>query len=182
MNWQEALAQIESSEFDVNVNVVSGMKSFLRAVNSESAVREARHLMLESGETREEVLGRIRDLAVAEIDLKYENPHDTPLAVLLWLTYYSAPEFANVAAHHAASAPNCWYANKLAHSIILPPTAESKVLEVNIGEIKGIVSSSSAVASNINMPGYGEKYHFFHNTIDNELSTQSQPYNVESMP
>ena len=181
MNWQEALNQIESPEFDANVNVVSGMKSFIRAVDSENAVKEARRLMLESGEVREEVLGRICDLSVAEVDLRYENPHDTPLAVLLWLTYYSAPEFIDLAANYTIGAPNCWYANKLARSINLPPTAETEVMRINVDESKTVVSSSSAVVLNVNMLDYGEKYHFMQNAVANMRSTQSQPFNVEAM-
>ena len=159
MTWQEALAQIESPEFDASVNVVSGMKAFLRAVDKEPSVKEARRLLMESGD-KEEALGRIFDLATTDIDPRYENPHDTPLAVLLWLTYYTAPEFANVAAHYTASAPNCWYANKLATEITTPPPVESRNFWIDVGGKDWNIAKSSATAASFNMIDTGAKFRF----------------------
>ena len=89
-------------------------------------VQEAFRLMGESGEVQEEVLGRMYDLAMAETDPDYQNPNDTPLAVLLWLTYFTHPDFARVGAHYVERAPRCLYANKLAHHIMNPmPTMSS---------------------------------------------------------
>ena len=66
------------------------------------------------------------DLAMAETDPDYQNPNDTPLAVLLWLTYFTHPDFARVGAHYVERAPRCLYANKLAHHIMNPmPTMSS---------------------------------------------------------
>ena len=121
MNWQEALEEIQSVEFDVNLNVVSSTNTFFRAVSREPAVLEAYRQMRESGELREEVLGHIYDLATQEIDPRYANPHDTPLAVFLWLTYFGAPDFALMAAGMVDRAPQCWYARKLTSQILCPP-------------------------------------------------------------
>ena len=123
MNWQEALAHIESIEFDAKVNVVSSEKAFFREVAKDPVALELCRQVKDSGELRELTLDRIYDLAGREIDRRYGNPNDTPLAVLLWLTYHAAPEAGPVAAHYIARAPQCWYARKLAQRIMGPPAA-----------------------------------------------------------
>ena len=107
--WQESLEYLESEDFDFQVNVVSSDKQFFRAVAHNPVVLDLHQRLSKSGELREEVLDRIYDLATSEIDLRYENPNDTQLAVLLWLTYYTAPEAVKVAAHYTSKAPQCWY-------------------------------------------------------------------------
>ena len=129
MNWQEALEEIQSVEFDVNLNVVSGTNAFFRAVSQDPAVMEAYREMQQSGEVREEVIGRLYDLVKQETDPRFENPNDTSLAVLLWLTNFAAHEYAELTAAWVDLAPRCWYAKKLAQRILNPPpsaTADSK--------------------------------------------------------
>ena len=121
MNWQKALEEIHSVEFDVNLNVVSGTNVFFRAVSREPAVLEAYRQMRHSGEVREDAFGRIYDLVKQETDPDFENPNDTPLAVLLWLTTFAAPDYAEMAATWVDHAPRCWYAKKLAQRILNPP-------------------------------------------------------------
>ena len=121
MNWQEAVDEIRSVEFDIKLNVVSGTNGFLRAVSYDTAVLEAYRLMRQSGELREDALGRIYDLVKQETDPSYENPNDTSLAVLLWLTAFASPEFATIAASWVDQAPRCWHAKRLAQRVLNPP-------------------------------------------------------------
>ena len=121
MNWQEALEEIQSTAFDVNLNVVSGTNAFFRAASREPAVVEAFHLMQHSGELCEEAFGRIWGLAREETDPQFQNPNDTALAVLLWLTRFTAPELVEYAAGIIDQTPRCWYAKELAHRILNPP-------------------------------------------------------------
>lgn len=125
MNWEEALSEIESYEFNARLNVVSSMPAFFRAAAQEPAVLELYGRMPESGDVREEALGRIHDLSRLEVDRRYENPNDTPLAILLWLTWFAAPDFAGIAADIVDRAPQCWYAKKLARRILVPPSVAS---------------------------------------------------------
>ena len=124
MNWQEAISQIESSQLDVSLNVVSGTNAFFKAADREPAVREARRQLLQSGELHEDVLNRIYELADSDVDPQYANPNDTALAILLWLSYFTFPDYAHVAAGYVRRAPQCWYAKKLADRILNPLPSE----------------------------------------------------------
>ena len=121
MKWNEALAQIESPEFDANLSMFSSTKAFFRAMAADPVVLDLLVQIHESGELREEVLDRIYDLAGLEIDSRYENPNDKPLTVLLWIIRDADPDIVKVAAHYTVRAPQCWYAWKLARSIMAPP-------------------------------------------------------------
>ena len=121
VNWLEAINAIHSVEFDVTLNVVSSTDSFFEAVRRDPAVLEAYSRMLESGELREEAMGRLYDLARMETDPRFENPNDTPLAVLLWLTNFAANEFVDNAASWVDQVPRCWHAKELAQRIMNPP-------------------------------------------------------------
>lgn len=173
MNWQEALEEIQSIEFDANLNVVSGTNAFFRAVSQDSAVMEACREMLQSGEAREEVLGRIYDLVGQEIDPSFENPNDTPLAVLLWLTNFAAPSHAERAATWVDVAPGCWYAKKLAQRILNPlpsSTGDSKFGKPSASPIAtGVMSREVKFRSIPNMAGP------FQSSVSNSRVTSSTP-------
>ena len=126
MNWQEALAHSESPRLDAELNFASGTSAFFQGISKEPGIQEALRMVGESGDVREAALSRIHDLAMAEIDPKYQNPNDTALAVLLWLTYFTDAEWARVAADYVERAPRCWYANRLSQRIVNPaPTTSS---------------------------------------------------------
>ena len=96
------------------------MRAFFAAAAKEPAALTLYGTMRTSGEAREEVVGRIHDLSQLEVDRRYENPNDTALAILLWLTNFAAPEFVQMAADLVDRAPQCWYAKKLARRILMP--------------------------------------------------------------
>lgn len=125
MSTAESLKEIRSHEFAARLNVVSGTRSFFTAVGNEPVVASLLKDMGGSGEVREEVFGLIHDLSQLEIDRRYENPHDTALAVLLWMTMYAARDNARLAADLVYRTPQCWYAKKLAHKVLEPPMVAS---------------------------------------------------------
>ena len=126
MNWQETLEEICSVDFDVSLNVVSSTNGYFRAVSQHPAVKEAYRLMLESGELYEDTLCHIYTLANMEVEPQFENPNDTALAVLLWLTNFAFPDNAQLAATYANQAPHCWHAKKLAQRILNPPPSATR--------------------------------------------------------
>ena len=185
MNWQEALSHIESPEFDAELNMLSGTSAFFRAVRDDPVVKETLRLMLDSGEIQEEALGRIWDLASLETDPHYENPHDTPLAVLLWLTRYTNRHFALVGAHYVEQAPRCWYAHKIARQISNPPAAGSLDVSANAGTAPRILSNSSSTEASLTMSSPVGKVRFVATPADNMTfrskdSVQTQETVIES--
>lgn len=174
MNWQEALSHIESPMFDAKLNMVSGTSAFLRAARKESAVQETLQAMRESGERREEILGRIHDLALQETDPRYENPNDTPLAILLWLTCYTEPDFARLAANLVKRSPRCWYAHKVAHQIANPRQVEASITRT-VGQAVSRPFSSSA--------SHEESWNLIPNDIGHDLTpTPAHSANMSVRP
>ena len=124
--WEEALDEINSPAFRASLSVVSSTDAFFKAVAQQPAVLDAQRFMLESGEAREGVLGRIYDLVSEETEPGFLNPNDKPLAVLLWLTAFVAPDYTEMAAKWADRAPRCWYAKDLAHRVLNPPPSTTR--------------------------------------------------------
>lgn len=158
MNWQDSLAFIESPELDADLNLASGTSSFFRRVGKEPVILETLRMMGESGEVCEEVLGRICDLSLQESDPNFENPNDTPLAVLLWLTYFTAPNFARAGAYFIERAPRCWYARRLAEAIINPMTPVSSYIWENFGTQGNIFHGSPSAADSLNTVSPGNRF------------------------
>ena len=125
MTWQEALNEIQSVKFDVALNIASSTDRFFEAVSEEPAVLSACVLMQKSGELREDTLNTLRELVTRESDPAYENPYDTALAVLLWLTNFAAQDHSRIAASWVDQAPRCWHAKRLAQRILNPPPSET---------------------------------------------------------
>ena len=178
MKCTEALTLIESPEFDARLSMYSSAKAFFRAMAADSVVVNLHRPIHESGELREEVLDRIYDLSALEIDPRYENPNDKSLAALLWLTYYTSSEFAKLAAHYTASAPNCWYANKLARSILFPPRVESENGWINIGPKDWNISNTSATVSSFNMIDTGVKFRFLSSAVPGTVMSENHKFTV----
>ena len=157
MTWEEAISTIQSPEFGAELNVVSGTPAFFRAVRSTPAVRQSLNLMKESGDLREEVLGHLHDLSALELDPRYENPHDVALAVFLWLTHYTDPDFARLGAQYVERAPRCWYAIKLARQITHPPVPESSDFRINVNTDGYASIANTSGTESLNMISPAEK-------------------------
>ncbi len=157
MTWQEALEEIQTHEFDVNLNVVSSYGAFFKAASRQPAVQEMARQLAECSNRREETLGLIYDISNLAIDPRYENPKDTSLAILLWLTSFADPEYSRLAAFYVDQAPQCWYAKKLARSILTPAAVKSSNASFRDSP-KGNSTFSSATDSIIAMASGNPKH------------------------
>ena len=119
MNWQQALTEIESVEFDVQLNVVSSFDLFIDAAQDEPAVTTLYQAMQTSEEVSEAVLDRVCALSRQEIDVQYANTNDAALTVYMWLLCQADTGHATAAAFRAVRAPNCHYAWKMSQSVLL---------------------------------------------------------------
>jgi hypothetical protein len=131
MSLAQTIQEIKSHEFAARLSVVSGYDSFFRAAGKEPVVASLLKEMRGSGEVREEVLGYVHDLSQLEVDKRYENPNDTALAILLWLTDSTAPDYSLLAADLVDRTPQCWYAKKLARRILTPPKVAAGHVQVD---------------------------------------------------
>jgi hypothetical protein len=116
MTFQEAQQEIESSALATRLNVASGLKTFLRAIQAERAVCELRK-MLVARVTQENILSRLIELSRQRIDRRYENPWDTALTIYLWLLSSIDQNLLSLAADIVAQAPQCWWAQKLSSQL-----------------------------------------------------------------
>ena len=119
-NWEDALREIRSQEFDINLNVLSGTEPFLKALRNEPATIQALRCLTEQPDLPEKALEVVRELTGEQTDPGYANLNDTPLTALLWLLSQTQPDLAIEAANLIARTPGCFYARKLAGRILQP--------------------------------------------------------------
>jgi hypothetical protein len=120
MNWEQAIEEVESIEFDAQVNVASSTRGFFKAAARHSAVAQLLSCLSESGESAEELLGRIYQFSQFAVDPRYRHPKDTALAIFLWVMVSDKPEYGQLAAQFVDFAPNCWHAKKMARDVLYP--------------------------------------------------------------
>ena len=147
MNWKEALNEIESLEFDVQLSVVSSFSLFMKAARKEPAVASLYQAMQSATNVSDKVLRRVGELSSLEIDTRYENPMDTALAVSLWILSLVQPAQAKDAALKVTSAPNCHYAWKVARSVLMRAS-----LQVSSGDM---MTGQSGNEGGVNLNGSG---------------------------
>jgi hypothetical protein len=110
--------RIESSAFAASVLVASSKRVFLSALtNNREFVALTRHLS-ERPDDADRVLARLRDLSVAGIDPKFQNPHDVPLAAYTWAVAAVDRGLGAVAAEVSLGARQTWWAREIATEIL----------------------------------------------------------------
>ena len=110
MSLQELLHAIEGHQFAAELNLASGWDAFNRVLRDHQLFRELVSRLKEPM-SREAVVKRLGELAVAPFDLRYENPFDTALtAYLTALSDVERPERLEVSIQAVSSAMNCWWA------------------------------------------------------------------------
>jgi len=120
MSLQQLAEQIESHEFAIQTNVVSGTRQFFRAIAEQEPVRQLRS-EIQSQDLARELVIRISKLSRQRVDVRYENPFDTAFATYLWALQSVHPELARVAAEGIVQAPNCFWSSRLAESLLREP-------------------------------------------------------------
>ena len=116
MNVYELLAYVESPEFVSKVGLASGERSFLSIVEGDDRYRELRNLVQSDNVSVRVVLSRMKRLASLSYDRRYENPQDTPLAVLV-LALSIVPKYGEIAVDLIGPARDGWWTSKAAEII-----------------------------------------------------------------
>jgi len=146
VNFEEAQREIESDSMAIRLNVASGFKSFLRAIQGERAVCELRK-MLETKAAQENLLSRLIELSRQRIDRRYENPWDTALTIYLWLISSVDQNLSDLSAEIVAQAPQCWWAQKLSNQLL-----KERELQVASSFLAPNVTSQLPAVSFLAMP------------------------------
>ena len=117
MTFEEALHDIESHEFAAHVNLASDLATFLRIANDHESVRTLLSGIV-SIDRQKHLLSEVLRLSRLEVDIRYENPWDSALAVFLWVLSLRSPRLAPVAAEATIQTRQCWWALRVAHGIL----------------------------------------------------------------
>jgi hypothetical protein len=114
---EQLFDQIESERFSATLNVVSGLKQFVRGLSSAVEIQE----LLASARSDMDhgvVAGRFDQVATRETDLSYENPWDVALAAYLHVLNQVDPNRAAICSERALHLPNGWWSTKIADEIL----------------------------------------------------------------
>jgi hypothetical protein len=114
---KDLFTEIESNDFSAQLNVVSGLRSFLHATSKAGAVDRLLNAMQER-EHCNLVLNRILELSKIQPDPRYENPRDVALAVYLWLLKIKNRDLAEIGAETISRVPQCWWARYISQGIL----------------------------------------------------------------
>jgi hypothetical protein len=115
--YEQLFEKLESDRFSATLNVVSGLKQFVRALSSAVEVQELL-ASVRSGMDPGVVAERLDQVASRETDPAYENPWDVALAAYLHVLNQVDPKQAPICAERALNCPNCWWSTKLADNIL----------------------------------------------------------------
>ena len=118
MGLTEALEEIASTAFDVDLNVTSGHDSFTRALTTHPAVKAAGEAAKYSPEAVQQIALKLQELLRVEADPRYEHPSDTAVAACLLLLSQSNPDQAVRCAKLVAVTPMTNNARKGALAIM----------------------------------------------------------------
>ncbi len=114
---EQLFEKLESDPFSATLNVVSGLKQFVRALSSAVEVQEWL-ASVQSGMDLGLVAERFDQVAARETDPGNENPWDVALAAYLHVLNQVDPKRAAVCAERALTYPNCWWSTKIAGNIL----------------------------------------------------------------
>ena len=112
---------IESDEFAVRLNIAGTSNIFLELLSGDVYYEHFLDWLNQkaSQEKRvEAVLNRILDLVRLQVNLRYENPYDVALAAYVWALSTVSPGHGRIAAELAVGAPQTWWAEQIAASLL----------------------------------------------------------------
>lgn len=133
----EIFEAMEGVEFASRVNVASGLKTFQRAVYRDHATRS----LVER--SRDEaaswlILFRVLRLCRQTIDPRYEHPNDVAIgSYILVLAGGNSSALPRIAAEAARTAPNLWWARKIADSVLSGYDSDTRTdVQVALGSLQ----------------------------------------------
>jgi hypothetical protein len=124
----EAIKHIESVEFSVFMNVASSLTTYVNGLQADPSV-QLLFKAIASDAGKRLISERLTTLAHAESDPAYENPNDVALSVYLLLFNWSDRGSGASVARMVSQVERCWWAARLARSILENNEASIRVLK-----------------------------------------------------
>ena len=146
---EELFAQIESHRTAARVNVASGQVSFLQAADALEPVQKLGDLARVSVTNRAAIISRVGRLVAMRVDPRYQNPHDSALAIYLRVLHPVDKELAWIAASAVLDARNCWWASDMARRIISRADEKSDATTVSAVATELITAEQEAMGESL---------------------------------
>ena len=109
----ELLDEVEAPTTAASFNVVSGFKSFVRAVSTSDLFRRLSKDARANDGAAAQVLGRILRLSQLAVDSRYENPNDVAIATYLIVLSLTTADLYAAAVEAVGATRNCWWAAQI---------------------------------------------------------------------
>lgn len=126
------LDRLESTEFDVMVNLASGLQLAVNIAREQPAFRSLVERLKARPSEATRLLSRVNALAKAEIDPRWHSPYEAALLGMLVAAFDVSPSLGVLAARLASGAPEAPWVRRLADSIFtsVPAPAGDAAVEV----------------------------------------------------
>jgi hypothetical protein len=121
----DLLNEIEGIDFIAEASAASNDAGFELALTSRPEFQSLLSTLLRLPEAGAEIFRRVVVLAQREVDRRYQNPYDTPLAAYLAALKLAWRPETRLAAHKVLSAPNIWRAHRLASQALFKEASEN---------------------------------------------------------
>jgi hypothetical protein len=109
---------IESSEFDANINILSGFNTMLRAMENDETIKKLVDKLHNSPAENRLVFQRLQELLPQNPHPEYAHPYDVALAGYLYALNQVDTNIGNQAANQVLSTPKLWWSRRLARHIL----------------------------------------------------------------
>ncbi len=118
MNLNDLFNTIESSEFDANINILSGFNTMLRAMENDDVLKQLVVELSESSDNKRRIFQRLLELLPQNPNPEYAHPRDVALAAYLYVLHQVDRHLAHQAAERIRQIPGLWWARRLAQHIL----------------------------------------------------------------
>lgn len=108
-----AFNYIESIEFTIWTNIASGLNTFVHILEEDDAVKYLDLEMNGNEVAQQIVFDRLKELGARPVDGKYENVHDTAIAVYSWLIMRHIIAADRLTEAHSSIGKNLWWGRRI---------------------------------------------------------------------
>ncbi len=117
MNIKELFRNIESHDLAADLNLALNLRNFFKIADEQASIKNLK-LLINDSENINIILLRIKDLIEQKVDLRYENPYDTAVAVYTWALFSEHRQAGKIAAEYSTNLRQGWWAIKYARNIL----------------------------------------------------------------